>query len=363
MPLMIRQFETQHEFMDIVLPVRHRVLWPKGPLSEALVKGDDDIYLSSHKNLNDEKESITSKPIHLGLYEGFKNSIVGVISLYVSNTMATNRNCEANGDGDKSQLSSLLFQVQMRKFAVEEWCQGRGFGSILLQQAKEKALERCHKLLEVHHQQQPQPQDQDENQKCQSYKFVLWCDARAHQASFYLKRGFIQTGDIFMKYDKDYVRMEHVLWNYHGIHHSSPPPPPPSSCDASSIPIPHVELLSSLLLTSSLESWMRIPYKSSQLELRSCLELQQQRPLLHEKGEGKKEEDIDKEEKAACESECDESSQGVMRTAKQDIPKFETIGTTDVLCMNIDSVKSWLLTINKVIGRGSEFRKAKELIR
>ena len=135
---------------------------------------------------------------HLALFEGTysgsrsngaggsqEGDLVSALSLYASPV-----------DGGSGSTVSL--SVQLRKFATEAHCRGRGYGSILLEQAKQWAA------------------------KCSGAgagAVLLWCDARAEQEGFYLKRGFKRQdpqpgsngGDasfFFMKKGRKYVRME-----------------------------------------------------------------------------------------------------------------------------------------------------------
>lgn len=119
-------------------PLRHKVMWPSKPL-EFVVLPNDDL------------------GIHYGLFE--KDILVSVISLFV--------------DGQEAQF---------RKFATDDYFQGRGYGSKLLTHLIEEA-----KKLKIKH---------------------LKCSARMTAIEFYERFGMKVTSDIVRKDGKDYVMME-----------------------------------------------------------------------------------------------------------------------------------------------------------
>ena len=95
--------------------------------------------------------------IHFGAFKG--NRLVGVISLF------------QNGDA-----------FQFRKVAVDPSAQNMGIGSMMLDYITDFALSEGGKRL--------------------------WCNARLTAIPFYLKHGFVQTGETFEKGCVDYETME-----------------------------------------------------------------------------------------------------------------------------------------------------------
>lgn len=73
-------------------------------------------------------------------------------------------------------------ELQFRKFATRQECQGKGYGSRLLEHvvsyARQQGITR------------------------------IWCNARQSAASFYRKFGFRETGEAFCKNEIVYVIME-----------------------------------------------------------------------------------------------------------------------------------------------------------
>lgn len=98
--------------------------------------------------------------VHLGLY--VNDRLVSIVSLF-----------ERGGE------------LQFRKFAtlVEE--QGKGYGSMLLQQVITQAAERG--------------------------KRIIWCNARVAAKGFYERFGMHTTGETWWKKDIEFVKMEKQL--------------------------------------------------------------------------------------------------------------------------------------------------------
>ncbi|GGD48839.1 N-acetyltransferase [Emticicia aquatilis] len=119
-------------------PLRHKVMWPSKPLDFVVLPNDD-------------------VGIHYGLFE--KDILVSVISLFV--------------DGKNGQF---------RKFATDDYFQGRGYGTKLLTHLIEEA-----KKLKITH---------------------LKCSARMTAIEFYERFGMKVASDIIRKNGKDYVIME-----------------------------------------------------------------------------------------------------------------------------------------------------------
>ncbi len=72
--------------------------------------------------------------------------------------------------------------MQFRKFATLESYQGQGLGSRLLNHVMDNAKNRNAKRI--------------------------WCNARADKASFYHKFGLVEAGEVFLKEDIAFVKME-----------------------------------------------------------------------------------------------------------------------------------------------------------
>ena len=147
--LTVRPIEGRAAFLGQVLPLRHRVLWPEGPLATALVPGDLEAFQGdpitdpgSPQGANQDADqgavaqatsgvATGADPVHLGIFEGFDDCLAGVLSLYLQ---------PAEPPAEPSaEPSGGSARVQLRKFAVESWAQGRGLGSLLLAQAKAHA--------------------------------------------------------------------------------------------------------------------------------------------------------------------------------------------------------------------------------
>ena len=120
-----------------VLDVRHQVLWPNKSKEFCIVKGD--------KTAN-----------HYGIY--CENELVGVASTY----------------RDKNS-------VRLRKFAVIEKYQGKGYGSKLLK-----------KIIKLER---------------KNVSDIFWCDARKTAVSFYQQFGMEVEGEVFYKSEEPYVKM------------------------------------------------------------------------------------------------------------------------------------------------------------
>ncbi len=122
-------------------PLRHKVMWPSKPLDFVMLPNDD-------------------VGIHYGLFE--KDILVSVVSLFVDS-----------------------HEAQFRKFATDDYFQGRGYGSKLLTHLIEEA-----KKLKITH---------------------LKCSARMTAIEFYERFGMKVASDIVRKNGKDYVMMELAL--------------------------------------------------------------------------------------------------------------------------------------------------------
>ena len=120
------------------LLIRHQVMWP----------------LDYVKLAND------NKGLHYGLF--LNNTLISIVSLFIN-------------DGE----------AQFRKFATLENYQGKGYGSILLneiiQVAGKKSLKR------------------------------IWCNARTNKMDYYKKFGMVVTDSTFRKGGLDYVIMERIF--------------------------------------------------------------------------------------------------------------------------------------------------------
>ncbi|MGO4921117.1 GNAT family N-acetyltransferase [Maribacter spongiicola] len=126
---------------DETLPIRHQVMWPNKPFD--YVKLDND-----------------NEGLHFGLY--LDKELISVISLFIMDS-----------------------EAQFRKFATLENYQGKGYGSILLNEiihiADKQSLKR------------------------------IWCNARRNKSQFYRKFGMEATNNIFIKGGLDYVIMERIF--------------------------------------------------------------------------------------------------------------------------------------------------------
>ena len=119
-------------------PLRHKVMWPNKPLDFIVLSND-------------------AEGIHYGLFEN--KILVSVISLFINNQ-----------------------EGQFRKFATDDYFQGRGYGTKLLDHLIEKAKKLNLKGLK--------------------------CDARITAIEFYQRFGMKVASDVVRKNGKDYVMME-----------------------------------------------------------------------------------------------------------------------------------------------------------
>lgn len=119
-------------------PLRHKVMWPNKPLDFVVLPNDEE-------------------GLHFGLFE--KETLVSVVSLFI--------------DGQEGQF---------RKFATDDYFQGRGYGTKLLNHLIEEA-----KKLNIK---------------------SLKCNARLTAIEFYQRFGMKVASDIVRKNGKDYVMME-----------------------------------------------------------------------------------------------------------------------------------------------------------
>ncbi len=119
-------------------PLRHKVMWPSKPIEFVVLPNDDE-------------------GLHFGLFDD--EILISVISLFI-----------------ESQ------EGQFRKFATDNYFQGRGYGTKLL----------SHLISEV---------------KKRNIK-NLRCDARTTAIEFYQRFGMKVASDIIRKNGKDYVMME-----------------------------------------------------------------------------------------------------------------------------------------------------------
>lgn len=119
-------------------PLRHKVMWPNKPIDFVVLPNDE-------------------KGLHFGLFE--KDILVSVVSLFV--------------DGKEGQF---------RKFATDDYFQGRGYGTKLLN----------HLIVDA---------------KKLNIK-SLKCNARTTAIGFYQRFGMKVASDTVRKNGKDYVMME-----------------------------------------------------------------------------------------------------------------------------------------------------------
>ncbi|WP_299317042.1 GNAT family N-acetyltransferase [uncultured Maribacter sp.] len=123
------------------LPIRHQVMWPTKPLD--------------YVKLNNDNEGL-----HYGLF--LDNTLISIVSLFIKDE-----------------------EAQFRKFATLENYQGKGYGSLLLneiiQVAGKKSLKR------------------------------IWCNARTNKMDYYKKFGMVVTDSTFRKGGLDYVIMERIF--------------------------------------------------------------------------------------------------------------------------------------------------------
>ncbi|WP_324027540.1 GNAT family N-acetyltransferase [Maribacter sp. BPC-D8] len=126
------------------LPIRHQVMWSTKPLDYVKLPND-------HEGL------------HYGLILG--NELISVISLFIN-------------DGE----------AQFRKFATLENYQGKGYGSLLLNE-----------IMQI-----------SANQSLTR----IWCNARQNKTDFYIKFGMTITEKTYVKSGIDFVVMEKILPKY-----------------------------------------------------------------------------------------------------------------------------------------------------
>jgi predicted GNAT family N-acyltransferase len=117
--------------------LRHTVMWPNRPLSYVQLSEDE-------------------KGLHFGLFK--EERIISVVSLFIEDEIG-----------------------QFRKFATENAEQGKGYGSMLLNQLIKEATERGVK--------------------------ILWCNARQTAANFYQKFGLEVSSEKWLQGGIEYVRM------------------------------------------------------------------------------------------------------------------------------------------------------------
>ncbi|WP_243835372.1 GNAT family N-acetyltransferase [Maribacter spongiicola] len=123
------------------LSIRHQVMWPTKPLDYVKLPNDNE-------------------GLHYGLV--LCNELISVISLFIN-------------DGE----------AQFRKFATLENCQGKGYGSLLLNEIMQIAA----------------------NQSLTR----IWCNARQNKTDFYTKFGMTITEKTYVKGGIDFVVMERVF--------------------------------------------------------------------------------------------------------------------------------------------------------
>lgn len=128
----IRKINTED-----ALPLRRDVLYPGMDMSVVRVPHDED-------------------GLHFGLFEG--GLLAGVVSLFMERGSA-----------------------QFRKLAVHPGCQGKGYGSLLMEHIE---------------------------QLCRKERIpLLWCNARDTGMGFYLKRGYVYDGAPFIKDNINFRKM------------------------------------------------------------------------------------------------------------------------------------------------------------
>lgn len=119
-------------------PLRHKVMWPNKPLDFIVLSND-------------------AEGIHYGLFEN--KILISVISLFIDSSIG-----------------------QFRKFATDNYFQGRGYGTKLLKYLLEEAKRRNVKSLR--------------------------CNARMTAIEFYQGFGMKVASDVVRKNGKNYVMME-----------------------------------------------------------------------------------------------------------------------------------------------------------
>lgn len=131
--ILIKQIEASETW-----PLRHKVMWPNKPLDFVVLPNDEE-------------------GLHFGLYE--KERLVSVISLFI--------------DGQEGQF---------RKFATDDYFQGKGYGTKLLNHLIAEA-----KKLNIR---------------------SLRCNARITAIEFYQRFGMRVASESIRKNGKDYIMME-----------------------------------------------------------------------------------------------------------------------------------------------------------
>jgi len=129
---------------ELTWRIRRQVLYPDQEFGKAILPNDDD-------------------GMHLGLF--YENKLISVVSLF------WNEN-----------------EMQIRKFAIIEEYQGRGFGAELLKY-----------LIEI-----------AETEHCE----LIWCNARKNASGFYAKFGFKETDIAYHKDGHDFVIMEKTYFRF-----------------------------------------------------------------------------------------------------------------------------------------------------
>jgi GNAT superfamily N-acetyltransferase len=126
---------------DETLPIRHQVMWPS-------------------KSINYVKLPNDFEGRHYGIF--LDEKLISVISLFITDT-----------------------EAQFRKFATIKEYQGKGYGSLLLQEifvmVKDISITK------------------------------IWCNARQNKTDFYTKLGMVTTNRTFVKGGVDFVIMERIL--------------------------------------------------------------------------------------------------------------------------------------------------------
>ena len=135
----------EHKILEIsikeVIEIRHAVMWPDKPMDYVRLPNDQE-------------------GRHFGLH--INDKLVSVISLFIENS-----------------------EAQFRKFATLLSYQGKGYGSILLNEIM--AIAQQHQLSKI------------------------WCNARIEKSAFYKKFGMHATDQTFVKGGIHYVIMEKKL--------------------------------------------------------------------------------------------------------------------------------------------------------
>lgn len=130
--------EIKNVPLDTVWQMRQHVMYPAFSIDQVKLPDDET-------------------GVHLGIY--VNGEVVSVVSVFITNGA-----------------------LQFRKFATSTACQGKGYGSLLLQQVMQLAAER----------------------HCTS----VWCNARTTAAGFYHRFGMQEKGDTWTQNGHVFVRME-----------------------------------------------------------------------------------------------------------------------------------------------------------